>query len=90
MTIKSIVFAIRSLFRPTIDSVDVAFSKTLVKLDKVIEDQEYIQKEAAAAILAKQLVIEASEVKTNRASKFRGNLASLMGLDSDNDDYKQL
>lgn len=93
MSLKTIMFRLRSLFRPTIDSVDVAFSKTLIKLDKVVEDQEFIAKEAAARIEAANLEIAASNKKVSRANVFRTNLTSLMGLDSDNDgvpDVEQL
>lgn len=85
MSIKSIVFRLRSMFRPTIDSVDAAFSKTLLKLDKVVEDQEFIAKEAAAQIEAATYVIAVSNKKVSRANAFRVNLASLMGLDTDED-----
>ncbi len=93
MSIKSLVFKIRQLFRPSLESVDAGFTKTLTKLDKVLEDQKFIKEEAELAIQEHQKDIEVSTAKTKRAGIFKANLTSLMGMDSDNDgipDVEQL
>ena len=93
MKLKVLFIKLTAFFRPDVDSIASKFSKTVVKLNTAIQDQEDLTNAAEDLIVRKRNEITERTAKIKRASIFKKNLEGLMGLDSDDDgvpDMEQL